>query len=544
MMSTQGGSSSAMDGAGLLELLEAGADWLEKNIAAINALNVYPVPDGDTGTNMSLTLQTALRDAREKPGDGTVGALSATVGQGALRGARGNSGVILSQYLKGFAQGLAGTLMSWTGPPSRRRWSLQSAAAYKAMSAPVEGTMLTVGREAGEAATARGSQDVAETLAAAMEGADASVIRTPELLPVLKSAGVVDSGGQGIAVILRGAWAGLTGSDPGPALETRELAPLDASWLEGQGQEAWGYCTEFVLMDPSQPLEAVRATMALFGESESIVEGDDLIRVHLHTSTPENVLSEAGSMGRLEQVSIRDMDQQHQQFLAGHGQDQDEVACGVVSVASGPGFVRIMRGLGAGSIIWGGQSMNPSAEEIAEAVESIPSSSVIVLPNNKNIAATAELSRELAHTKSVTVLPTASVQQGIAALLTYVPTESVEDNLSDMQEAVEELRWAEVTYAVRDGQAGDVTYAADQPIGLLEGDLVTSGPTPEAVALELVERIGPEGEALVTLYYGAGITEEQAKDAAEAVRAVSSEEVEVEAVSGGQPLYPFLISVE
>ena len=188
--------------------------------------------------------------------------------------------------------------------------------------------------------------------------------------------------------------------------------------------------------------------------------------------------------------------------------------------------------------------MNPSAEEIAEAVESIPSSSVIILPNNKNIAATAELSRELAHTKTVTVLPTASVQQGIAALLTYVATESVEDNLSDMQEAVEELRWAEVTYAVRDGQAGDVTYAADQPIGLLEGDLVTSGPTPEAVAQTLVERIGPEGEALVTLYYGAGITEEQANAAAEAVQAVCSDEVEVEAVSGGQPLYPYLISVE
>ena len=543
MMSTQGNDSSAMDGAGLLALLEAGAGWLEKNIAAINALNVYPVPDGDTGTNMMLTLQTALRDAREAPGDGTVSALSATVGQGALRGARGNSGVILSQYLKGFAQGLAGADVM-DGAALARALESASSAAYKAMSSPVEGTMLTVGREAGEAATARASEDVVETLTAAAEGADASVIRTPELLPVLKSAGVVDSGGQGIAVILRGALAGLTNSDPGPALETRELAPIDASWLAGQGQEAWGYCTEFVLLEPLRPLDTVRATMALYGESESIVEGDALIRVHLHTSTPEDVLSEAGSMGQLEQVSIRDMDQQHQQFLAGHGQDLDEVVCGVVSVASGPGFVRIMRGFGAGSIIWGGQSMNPSAEEIAEAVESIPSSSVIILPNNKNIAATAELSRDLVHTKAVTVFPTASVQQGIAALLTYVATESVEDNLSDMHDAVEELRWAEVTYAVRDGRAGDVTYTADQPIGLLEGDLVTSGPTPEAVAQTLVERIGPEGEALVTLYYGAGITEEQANAAAAAVQAVCPDEVTVEAVSGGQPLYPYLISVE
>ncbi len=540
---TSGNSAGTLDGQGLLDALAGGAEWLQANVDAVNALNVYPVPDGDTGTNMMLTLQTALRDAQENPGDGTVGAMSAVIGQGALRGARGNSGVILSQYLKGFAQGLDG-VGTMDGPALARGLQSASEAAYGAMSKPVEGTMLTVGREAGEAANASGSADVIETLRAAANEADASTARTPELLPVLASAGVVDSGGQGIAVILRGALSRLTGEDTGPALEAPTIASIDPSLYAGEAGDAWGYCTEFVLMEPTSNMDTVRATMALFGESESIVEGDGLIRVHLHTSEPEVVLTEAEGMGRLEQVSIRDMDQQHQQFLAGHGEDIEDVACGVVSVASGPGFVKIMRGLGAGSIIWGGQSMNPSAEEIAEAVESIPAPDIIILPNNKNIAATAEISRDLIHTKTVTVLPTESVQQGIAALLTYTATVSVQDNMEGMQGAVDELRWAEVTFAVRSGQAGDVTYAAEQPIGLLEGDLVVSGETPESVAQSLVERIAPEGEMIVTLYYGAGITEEQAESAAEAISAVCPNDVEVEIQSGGQPLYPYLISVE
>ncbi|MCY4576130.1 MAG: DAK2 domain-containing protein [Chloroflexi bacterium] len=540
---TSGNSAGTLDGQGLLDALAGGAEWLQANVDAVNALNVYPVPDGDTGTNMMLTLQTALRDAQENPGDGSVGAMSAVIGQGALRGARGNSGVILSQYLKGFAQGLDG-VGTMDGPALARGLQSASEAAYGAMSKPVEGTMLTVGREAGEAANASGSADVIDTLRAAANEADASTARTPELLPVLASAGVVDSGGQGIAVILRGALSRLTGEDTGPALEAPTIASIDPSLYAGEAGDAWGYCTEFVLMEPTSNMDTVRATMALFGESESIVEGDGLIRVHLHTSEPEVVLTEAEGMGRLEQVSIRDMDQQHQQFLAGHGEDIEDVACGVVSVASGPGFVKIMRGLGAGSIIWGGQSMNPSAEEIAEAVESIPAPDIIILPNNKNIAATAEISRDLIHTKTVTVLPTESVQQGIAALLTYTATVSVQDNMEGMQGAVEELRWAEVTFAVRSGQAGDVTYAAEQPIGLLEGDLVVSGETPESVAQSLVERIAPEGEMIVTLYYGAGITEEQAESAAEAISAVCPDDVEVEIQSGGQPLYPYLISVE
>ncbi len=535
--------TGALDGQGLLAALAGGAEWLQANVDAVNALNVYPVPDGDTGTNMMLTLQTALRDANENPGDGTVGAIAAVIGQGALRGARGNSGVILSQYLKGLAQGLDG-VETMDGPALARGLQAASGAAYSAMSKPVEGTMLTVGREAGEAANASGSADVIETLRAAADEADASTARTPELLPVLASAGVVDSGGQGIAVLLRGALARLTGEDPGPALEAPTIATIDPSLYSGEEGEAWGYCTEFVLIEPSSNMDSIRATMALFGESESIVEGDNLVRVHLHTSEPETVLAEAEGMGRLEQVSIRDMDQQHQQFLAGHGEDIENVACGVVSVAAGPGFVRIMRGLGAGSIIWGGQSMNPSAEEIAEAVESIPAPDIIILPNNKNIAATAEVSRDLIHTKTITVLPTESVQQGIAALLTYSATDSVENNLEGMRGAVDELRWAEVTYAVRDGQSGDVAYTAEQPIGLLEGELVVSGETPEAVAQSLVERIAPVGEHLVTIYYGAGVTEEQAESAAEAVRAVCSDEVEVEVQGGGQPLYPYLISVE
>lgn len=542
-MTTSGGDGT-LDGQGLLEALTGGAEWLQTNVDAVNALNVYPVPDGDTGTNMMLTLQTALRDAQENPGNGTVGAISHTIGQGALRGARGNSGVILSQYLKGLAQGLDGVGVM-DGPALAKGLQAASDAAYGAMSKPVEGTMLTVGREAGEAANASGSADVIDTLRAAADEADASTARTPELLPILASAGVVDSGGQGIAVLLRGALARLTGEDPGPPLEAPTISTIDPS-LYGVGEgEVWGYCTQFILMDPTVSLDAIRATMALFGESEAIfVDDDGHAHIHLHTSEPEVVLTEAEGMGRLDKVSMVDMDQQHQHFLAGGAEDAEDVLCGVVSVASGPGFAQIMRRERAGSIIWGGQSMNPSADEIATAVESVPAPDIIILPNNKNIAATAEVSRDLIQLKGVTVLPTESAQQGIAALIAYSASESVEDNLNRMRKAVDELRWADVTFAVRSGQAGDVTYTAEQPIGLLEGDLVVSGETPEAVAQSLVERIAPEGEMIVTLYYGAGITEEQAESAAEAISAVCPDDVEVEIQNGGQPLYPYLISVE
>ena len=248
-MTSTGGDGGVLDGQGLLAALTGGAGWLQTNKAAVDALNVYPVPDGDTGTNMLLTIQTALRDAQENPGDGTVGAMAAVIGQGALRGARGNSGVILSQYLKGFAQGLEG-VGTMDGPALAKGLQAASAAAYGAMSKPVEGTMLTVGREAGEAAGASGSSDVIETLRVAADESQRSVERTPELLPVLASAGVVDSGGQGIAVILRGALSAVTGEDPGPPIETPTISFIDPSMYGDQDSGAWGYCTEFVLMEP------------------------------------------------------------------------------------------------------------------------------------------------------------------------------------------------------------------------------------------------------------------------------------------------------
>lgn len=539
-MSQAAPSEEACTGPVFYRLIAAAASWLETNSAAVNALNVYPVPDGDTGTNMVLTLRTALREA-EKSQEENVSVVASAIARGALLGARGNSGVILSQYLQGLARGLSATSVLSAADLAA---ALEEAAnaAYGAMSNPVEGTMLTVARVAGEHARRTSDGSLGETFVAAAEGAEQAVEETPELLPVLKAAGVVDSGGQGLALLLRAVANVYTGRGFGPPLEATTLLSVNATWLEDQDEEEWGFCTEFVLIDPTVPTDVIRGKMAAFGRSESIVEGDGIVRVHLHTATPEDVLTEAGALGGLEQVAIRDMDQQHKQFVADHTSDGEALQCGMVTVATGPGFVRLMRSLGAGAIIWGGQTMNPSAEEIAEAVESIPSQELIVLPNNKNIIAACELAKDLT-TKRLHILPTVSVLQGVTSLLAYNPADGADPNLDRMQDALQAIRWAEVTHAVRSGDMDGVAYKEGQAIGLLEGDIVTAYETPLETVCDLVQRMQPPPDALATLYYGAGISKEEAQATADAVVSAYPE-VEVEVIDGGQPLYPYLVSLE
>jgi DAK2 domain fusion protein YloV len=532
----------------LLRLIAAAAGWLETNAAAVNALNVYPVPDGDTGTNMLLTLRTALREA-QKAADGDVAAVAEAIARGALMGARGNSGVILSQYLQGLARGLRGVSVLLQGKELAEALAEAARAAYGAMSKPVEGTMLTVARAAGDSAQAAAlgrAASLTETFFAAAEAAEEAVSRTPDLLPVLKEAGVVDSGGQGLALLLRAAANTYGGLDLGPALQTAGATFIDESWLERQsaiGGRTWGFCTEFVLVEPQIQAEAVRALTATFGESESIVEGTGIVRVHLHTTTPEEVLAKFETLGRLEQVSIRDMDQQHQQFLAGHDSRMEAPVTGLVAVAAGPGFVRLFRSLGASAIIWGGQTMNPSAEEIAEAAESINTVDVVVLPNNKNIIPTAEVARGLARSKRLHVVPTVSLVQGVASAVGYNSQQDARANVARMTEDFRTVRWGEVTHAVRDGRMGALSFRQGQAIGLLEGDLVTAQATAQEAVIELVTQMAPPPGSLLTLYYGAGVTAHEA-DAASSAIAESWGEVEIEVIDGGQPLYPYLVSLE
>ena len=541
------GPPDSCTGLQLRDLLRAATEWLEINVPAINALNVFPVPDGDTGANMLLTLRSGLRRAGEVLGNGPefdVATLTAEVARGALMGARGNSGVILSQYLNGFARALDG-VSSATAEDLARALSGASDAAYSAMSNPVEGTILTVSRSAGDAAvSAAGAETgtVAVTLLAAAEAAQAAVERTPELLPVLAEAGVVDSGGQGLALLLRAAAAARTGADPGPRLEATQHVAIDQTWLAEQQGTDWGYCTEFVVLEPRVTGDEMRAAMAAFGESESIVTGDGLIRVHIHTASPEEALGHAETTGRLEQVSIRNMDQQHEQFVAGHSAGVDAPVSGVVAVAAGVGFVRVLRSLGAGAIIWGGQSMNPSAEEIAETADSIPAQDVIVLPNNRNIVATARLAAEVSR-KSIRVVDSVALPEGIAALLAFNPYEDAGANTPRMVEAMAQVSWGEVTHAVRSGRIGDVPYQTGQAIALLRGELVAVGASAEEAVIDLIERMEPEEGSVLTVYCGAGITAQAGEDL---VGRIASETpgLEVEVVEGSQPLYPYIVSLE
>ncbi len=535
-------------GGGLKELFLTATDWLETNVPAVNALNVFPVPDGDTGTNMLLTLRSGLRRAHEALDDSSgfgSGRFAAELARGALLGARGNSGVILSQYLNGFARALEG-VGDASGADLARALTRAADAAYGAMSNPVEGTILTVARAAADGASAAtgaaGAADPAATLLAAAKAAEAAVERTPQLLPVLAEAGVVDSGGQGLALLLRAMTATLSGEDLGLPIESAEPVTIDQSWLANQQQEEWGYCTEFIVLDPLISGDEMRAAMAAFGESESIVSGDGMIRVHIHTASPEEALGHAETTGRLEQVSIRNMDQQHEQFVAGHSSGVDAPVCGVIAVAAGVGFVRVLRSLGAGAIIWGGQSMNPSAEEIAEAADSIPQSQVIILPNNRNIVATAKLAGSIS-SKSLSVVDSVALPEGIAALLAFNPYEDADGNTSRMVDAIGEVLWGEVTRAVRSGSSGDVSYEEGQAIALFRGNLVASNASAEHAAIDLIEKMGPEDGSVLTIYYGAGATAQTAEEVAHRVTQ-QVEDLEIEVVEGGQLLYPYIVSLE
>ena len=538
-------AAQSCSGQRLDELFQAAANWLETNVAAVNALNVFPVPDGDTGINMLLTIRSGLKRTTEAlAGDPALGAgaVSAELGRGALMGARGNSGVILSQYLGGFAQGMTGVDMAAAADVARALTTAADAA-YGAMSNPVEGTILTVARSAGNAAAASAERpDLSETWSAAAEAAEEAVARTPDLLPVLAQAGVVDSGGQGLALLLRAAASALAGTSPGMPLEATGVVGIDQTWLADQQQAEWGYCTEFVVLEPRVSPDEMRTAMAAFGDSESIVSGDGLIRVHIHTESPEEALAHAETAGELEQVSIRNMDQQHEQFLAGHTAGVDAPVSGVIAVAAGVGFVRVLRSLGAGAIIWGGQSMNPSAEEIAEAADSLPTDQVIVLPNNRNIVATAQLADEIS-SKTLSVVESVAMPEGIAALLAFNPYDDADANQSRMAAATGQVLWGEVTRAVRSGSIGDVSYEAGQAIGLYRGVLVSARSSPEEAAADLVRRMEPEDGSVLTLYYGAEATEKAADEVAQTV-AGDVAGLEVEVVEGAQPLYPYIVAIE
>ena len=560
--------SAPLDSATLTRLIRGATDWLERNAATVNQLNVFPVPDGDTGTNMLLTMRAAA-DGAAKAKSASTGDVMRAIAQGAVMGARGNSGVILSQIVAGLARGLEGTT-TVDGPALARAIMEGSATAYRAVTRPVEGTILTVAREAGEGAMnavgAHTSATCTDVLEAALAAAVQAVERTPEQLPVLRQAGVVDAGGEGYRVILEGMTLVLRGEPiPASAADVAHSSmphaaehriPVDASAIP---DEEWGYCTQFVIKGDALSVEQIRGELQEIAASALVVGDEELVRIHGHTEDPGQLLSYAVKFGRLQRISIEDMDAQHDEWLKSQVEDvsivsargdssgtpAEAVTIATVAVSPGEGIADVFRSFGAAQVIAGGQTMNPSANDVLEAARRTRARTVIVLPNNGNVVMTAQQAAQVAAEEglSLVVVPTKTIPQGVAAQLAFNADASAEENAAAMGEAAAGVRTVEVTRAVRSVSLDGVDVKEGDALGLLDDKVVAAGPDCVDVARKALDEGGAGSAELITLYRGAHLGEADATPFVEALRAAYPK-ASVELVAGGQPHYDYLISIE
>ena len=536
---------SPLDGGQLRSLFADASSLLQRHVQALNAINVFPVPDGDTGTNMHLTLQAAVAESTAAPGDDIASAAQA-IAHGALMGARGNSGVILSQILSGLADGLAHRRTA-DGPALASALLTAADAAYGALAEPAEGTILTAIRAAAQAVAGDGPTTTEDVLAKAAAAAKEATDRTPELLPVLKEAGVVDAGALGLAVILEGLLRSLRG-EPLDVNLAADLA-VEAGWrsdaaaLHNAAHGESGYCTEFVVGGVGLEPAAARERLQGMGTSLLVVGRGELLRVHLHTVRPDDALAYGRTLGELSQVKVDNLEAQIQQFASAETAPAGMTgAIGVVAVAAGEGIEATFRSVGVTRLVRGGQTMNPSAGEILEAIEACPEERVVVLPNNKNIIAAAQQAAERA-SRQAAVVPTRSIPQGIAALLALTPDLAFEANTAAMERAMTSVRSAEVTRAARATVVEGRRIELGQAIGVLDGELaVVADDIAGATEACVEEMLSPEA-TLLTLYAGRDVREEEVATLAETLRE-RYQELEIEVVRGGQPHYPYILSLE
>ena len=588
------GTEPVLSGDNLRNAFEAATRCLERQKDAINALNVFPVPDGDTGTNMLLTMRSVNEWCGQAPAS-SVGAVTEAMARGALLGARGNSGVILSQFFHGLSQGLKGKEES-NSEDLANAFALASKAADGSVSVPVDGTMLTVMREM-SSATAQfwGGQEVRpdplSVWRVALDAGKDALSRTPQQLEVLREAGVVDAGGQGVVTLLEGAWHYLAGNDIekidldvcapdlghgiSPAGRPGERPAVKEAYLEATEADLYGYCTQFLIQRSADgaglEVDRIRDHLSKMAGSTVVVGGDDLVKVHLHAMDPGQAISYAVSQGTIAQVRLDNMDEQHGEFVAQHrsrqqtptpvdkdGERGEAMSCGVVAVVSGEGFADLFKGLGCVGVVPGGQTMNPSTQELLQAARDSGAWEIILVANNPNIIPAARQAAALADGEGAAseakagnpadamrlhVIPSRTMPQGVAALLAFNPEGSLEANLDSMNRAVSTVKTVEVTKAVRAATLGDLVVEEGQHIGLLDGDLVSMGDS----ALTVLEKTLMKGEPcsgqLVTLYWGLEVEEGQAADAGAHLRE-SIPGIDVEVVYGGQPSYDYIASLE
>ncbi len=541
--------TTGVDGPLFKRALLGSLSWLAANHEEVNRLNVFPVPDGDTGTNMLLTLQSAVEDVKQS-GAAEVSKIAKLASHGSLMGARGNSGVILSQIFRGFARAVEGK-SSLTPTQLAAAFEEAANAAYRAVNKPTEGTILTVAREAGRAAAAAASSpdaNVPRVIAAAATGARAAVLKTPSQLQILRDAGVVDAGGFGLQLILEGMLKTVEESEPALAAlaDSGSLSPASqVSMALPEG--GWGYCTEFLIEGTSLDTDVIRDEIEALGNSVLVVGEPELVKVHVHTDDPTGVINLAGRYGKLMKLNVGDMSTQHRRILETEGggtgtRPPRANGVGLVAVVAGRGLVEIFRSLGVDAIIEGGQTMNPSTQDMLTAIESVPYEEAILLPNNGNVIAAAKQVIGLTK-KKVHVVETHSVPQGVSAVVAFRPERPAAENLSVMKAEAERVQTIEVTHAVRDTRSNGLRVKKGDVIGLINDRLEFAGDDYAEVVNKALGKLGPDSYELVTVYRGEQASDDELAKLESEIRS-SYPGLEVEVQQGGQQHYPFILSVE
>jgi uncharacterized protein len=535
---------TVVDGPLFKQALLGSLSWLTANHEEANRLNVFPVPDGDTGTNMLLTLQSAVEDIKDSNA-AEVSKIAKLASHGSLMGARGNSGVILSQIFRGFARAVEGK-SGLTPRELAAAFEEAANAAYRAVNKPTEGTILTVAREAGRAATAAAASpeaSVADVIAAAASGARDAVLKTPSQLQILREAGVVDAGGFGLQVILEGMLK--TVEESAFAVSTHPVTKAPASQVALDLPEGgWGYCTEFLIEGNGLDIEVIRDQIEALGNSVLVVGEPELVKVHVHTDDPTRVITLAGGYGKVLRLNVGDMSTQHKRILESESASKPPRTNGVglVAVVAGSGLVEIFRGLGVDVIVEGGQTMNPSTQDMLVAIESLPYQEVVLLPNNRNVVLAAKQVVGLTK-KKVHILETHSVPEGVAAVVAFRPERSGDENVAAMKAEAQRVQTIEVTHAVRDTRSNGLKVKKGDVIGLINEKLEFAGSDYADVVNKALGKLGPDSYELVTVYRGEGASADDLASLQSAIQS-SYPGLEVEVQEGGQQHYPFILSVE
>ncbi len=551
-----------VNGAILKQAIISGANNICSQCDRINDLNIFPVPDGDTGTNMSMTISAAVK-ALEALDTNNAGEVAKATASAMLRGARGNSGVILSLLFRGFAKGLEGKSEA-TGKDLAKALGLGVDAAYKAVMKPTEGTILTVAREAFEesAKVVKKTNDPAEVFEAIVEAAEESLNRTPELLPVLKKAGVVDAGGKGLLVIFEGMLSVIrdgvmienTGKEINESTESEDAFRSAAA--EFDEVINFTYCTEFIVgrdAEVATPVEDLRAYLETIGDCVVVVDDEEIIKVHVHTEDPGNALQKGLGYGQLLTVKVENMKQQHENAKAENNKkkakkklkpQEPTEEMGFVAVAAGDGLEALFTDLGCNNVVSGGQSMNPSTDDIYAAVMATPAKTVFVLPNNKNIIMAAEQTAKIVEDREVVILPTKTIPQGITAMLAFDPDSDAIINKGAMQDAFSTVSTGQVTFAARDSEFGMKKIKEGDIIALDNGKLTVSDKTPNKALMKLAKNMIDKSATFVTLIYGEGISEDEANEAVAELEAKFGKDVDINLVEGGQPVYYYILGIE